>query len=164
MIKHRYFLPALMGLSSLFGLIPTSVSIVEYGAARPFIPAVGLGVLLGLAVFILCARWIKNSQAEGVVYLGWWTEIVIAGYYGCIIAVGWLTYTSMSWMHWSCVLLSASESSQCAIAFSVFRSTLELGLLGGLYVWGLVYEKQIGRPLMYRMAFIEKHPEVRRRD
>jgi hypothetical protein len=156
MIKHRYYLPTVIALSLPFGLIPTVASIVEYGAVVPFIPAVALGLLIGVILFTLCARWMKRSQSDGVVYLGWGTEVVIVLYIISVITVAWLTYTHMSWI---CpLLLVATEPIQCGIAFSVFRSTLELALLGGLYVWGLVYEKQIGRLLMYRMAFIEKHP------
>lgn len=159
MIKHRYYLPSLIILSSLLGLIPTAVNIVEYGASRSFMPAIGQGLLIGIILFIVCARWIRKSQSDGVVYLGWGSELIILFYVASAVAISWLVYTGVSWI---CFFLVASEPNQCAIAFSAFRSSTELAFLGGIYFWGLGYERKTGRSLRYRMAFIESHPGMAR--
>ena len=155
MIKHRYYLPSLIILSSLFGLIPTVVNIVEYGTSRPFVPAIGQGLLVGVILFIVCARWIRKFQSDGVVYLGWGSELIILFYVASTVAIGWLGYTRESW---SCFLVVASGPTECAIAFSTLRSSTELAFLGGIYLWGLGYERKTGRSLIYRMAFIENGP------
>ena len=147
MVKHRYYLPGLIILSSLLGLFPTVVDIGKYGPVRLFIPTVGEGLLIGTALFILCASCIKKSQSDGVIYLGWAVTFAVLFYVATIISGGWLVYTRMSWI---CPFLMTSDPNQCAIAFSVFRSTVELSFLVEIYIWGLIYEKQIGRSLVYR--------------
>lgn len=159
MIKHCYYLPSLIILSSLFGLIPTVANIVEYGTSRPFMPPIGQGFLVGVILFIVCTRWIRKSQSDGVVYLGWGSELIILFYVASTVAIAWLLYTRVSWI---CFLLVASEPNQCAIAFSAFRSSTELAFLVGIYVWGLGYERRTRSSLRYRMAFIESGPGIAR--
>jgi hypothetical protein len=160
MIRHRYLLPTLIALSCLLGLLPTSIRIIKYGTARPFILHLVVGLVIGIILSLWCARWIKDSESEGVVYLGFGVVSSIVVYIGAVIAAGWLIQTHMSWL---CPILAASEPNQCALAFSVFRATVELAALGGLYRWGVIYERQIRRPLIYRMALIEKDREIARR-
>ena len=165
MIRHRYLLPALIILSCLFGLFPTIMGIVEYGTARPFILHIVLGLVMGIIFSLWCARWIRDSESEGIVSLGLATEFSIVVYIGAVIigtviAAGRLASSHMSWF---CVILAASEPHQCAIGFSVFRSSLELAVLGGLYRSGILYERQPRRPLIYRVALTKKNPEIARR-
>ena len=83
MVKHRYYLPGLIILSSLLGLFPTVVDIGKYGPVRLFIPTVGEGLLICTALFILCASCIKKSQSDGVIYLGWAVTfaVLLCGYH-----------------------------------------------------------------------------------
>lgn len=157
MVKHRYYLPALIVLISLLDLIPTVINkFGVHGIVQPtpmIVQGPIQGLPIGITLFILCARWIKKSQSDGVVYLGWGSEFIVILYFIIRGVASWFADMRMSWI---CSLLVASEPIQCAIAFSAFWLALELGFLGGVYIWGLIYERKIGRLLMYRMTFLEK--------
>lgn len=115
------------------------------------------GALLGGALCVTLVNIIKRVQNDGVVGVGWGAETVIGIYYGAFVVYGAWTYADLPVS--LCSLWTIMKSTDCGMAFHIFRFSTDVILFAGLLFWGLWYEHKLGRQLIYRFSWVMQNPE-----
>lgn len=151
---HRLLLSIAM-VFSVVGLY-LQMAFLTTLSSQVLLPTIILGILTGGGLCCVCALWIIHHHNQGIVTLRFGALGVIAI---AIVIFGIFSIKSLigaGFFPHPCIWFSLEDIEACKEKGSIFQIIVEVSLVIFLFIWGLVYEKQIGHHLVYRIPFFER--------